>query len=234
MPRFGRVMTAMITPFDADGALDLAGAAALANWLVEQGNDGLVVAGTTGESPTLTHQEQEDLIKEVVLAVDVPVIAGAGSNDTRAAVELTKRADRVGAHGILSVTPYYNKPSQAGLERHFKTIAAATELPVLLYDIPPRSHRKIEHELMLELASVDNIVAVKDAAGDIAETARVVAETPDDFEVYSGEDKLNLALLSVGAVGIIGVASLAASAHSPARVEGLFHPLDPVHRRAGE
>ena len=207
-PRFGRVLTAMITPFSVDGSLDLDGAATLAQWLVEQGNDGLVVAGTTGESPTLTHDEQINLVSAVVDAVEVPVIAGAGSNDTGAAVELTRRCTAAGAAGILTVTPYYNRPSQAGLVVHFSAVAEATDLPVMLYDIPPRSGRKIETATILRLADeVDNIVAVKDAAGDLGETARLAAATPEGFDIYSGDDALTLALLAVGAVGTVSVAS---------------------------
>jgi len=208
MARFGRVLTAMITPFDDDGALDLDGAAKLASWLVEQGNEGLVVAGTTGESPTLSHEEQIDLIATVCQAVSVPVVAGAGSNDTRAAIDLTERATAVGAAAILSVTPYYNRPSQAGLLAHFRAIAAATHLPVMLYDIPVRTGRKVDTATLLELAhDVSNIVAVKDAAANPAETAALIASAPVGFEVYSGDDPLTLPLLSVGAVGVVSVAA---------------------------
>ena len=208
MARFGRVLTAMITPFDHDGALDLDGAAKLASWLVEQGNEGLVVAGTTGESPTLTHEEQIVLVRVVCQAVSVPVIAGAGSNDTRAAIELTEQATAAGATAILSVTPYYNRPSQAGLIAHYRAIASATHLPVMLYDIPIRTGRKVETSTILELAhDVSNIVAVKDAAGNPAETATLIANAPAGFEVYSGDDALNLPLLSVGAVGVVSVAA---------------------------
>ena len=208
MARFGRVLTAMITPFDDDGALDLDGAAKLASWLVEQGNEGLVVAGTTGESPTLSHEEQIELITTVCQAVSVPVVAGAGSNDTRAAIELTERATAAGAAAILSVTPYYNRPSQAGLLAHFRAIAAATHLPVMLYDIPVRTGRKVDTATLLELAhDVSNIVAVKDAAANPAETAALIASAPAGFEVYSGDDPLTLPLLSVGAVGVVSVAA---------------------------
>ena len=208
MARFGRVLTAMITPFDHDGALDLDGAAKLASWLVEQGNEGLVIAGTTGESPTLTHEEQIELVRTVCQAVAVPVIAGAGSNDTRAAIELTEQATAAGASAILSVTPYYNRPSQAGLIAHYKAIAAATDLPIMLYDIPVRTGRKVDTATLLELAhDVPNIVALKDAAGNPAETALVIASAPEGFEVYSGDDALNLPLLAVGAVGVVSVAA---------------------------
>ena len=207
-PRFGRVLCAMVTPFTGDGALDLDGAVELARWLVACGNEGLVVAGTTGESPTLTHDEQIDLIAAVVEAVDVPVVGGTGSNDTAAAVELTERATAAGVAGILSVTPYYNRPPQAGLAGHFGAVAAATHLPVIIYDIPFRTGRKVETATLLSLAhEVDNISGLKDAAGDPAETGRLIAAAPDDFEVYSGDDALTLPLLSVGAVGVIGVAT---------------------------
>ena len=208
MARFGKVLTAMVTPFREDGSLDLDTAVQLAQWLVDNGSDGLVVAGTTGESPTLAHDEQIELIGAVASAVDEPVVAGAGSNDTAAAVELTERSTEVGADGILLVAPYYNRPSQAGLAQHFATVAAATDLPVLIYDIPVRTGRKVDTATLLELAhGVDNIVGLKDAAGDPAEVAKLIAQTPEDFEVYSGDDSLNLALLAVGAVGFISVAS---------------------------
>ncbi|HEV8296073.1 MAG TPA: 4-hydroxy-tetrahydrodipicolinate synthase [Acidimicrobiales bacterium] len=208
MARFGRVLTAMVTPFDREGALDLDGAAKLASWLVEQGNDGLVVAGTTGESPTLTHAEQIELIRTVCQAVAVPVLAGAGSNDTRAAVELTELAAGAGAAGILSVTPYYNRPSQAGLAAHFRAVADATDLPVVLYDIPIRTGRKIDTATILDLAhNAPNIIGVKDAAANPAETAALLADAPAGFDVYSGDDPLTLPLLAIGAVGVISVAA---------------------------
>lgn len=208
MPVFGRVATAMVTPFDSDGGLDLDAAADLAKWLVEQGNEGLIVAGTTGESPTLTHDEHIELIAAVSEAVDVAVVAGTGSNDTATAIRTTERATAVGAAGILIVTPYYNRPSQAGLRSHFEAVAGATDLPVMLYDIPARTGRKIETDTLLALAEeVPNIVALKDAAGDVAETAAFIASAPEDFEVYSGDDALTLPLLAVGAVGSVGVAT---------------------------
>lgn len=208
MARFGKVLTAMVTPFREDGSLDLDAAAQLAQWLAENGNDGLVIAGTTGEAPTLTHDEQISLVGSVASAVDIPVVAGTGSNDTAAAVELTERATEAGADGILSVAPYYNRPPQAGLAKHFRAVAAATDLPVVIYDIPVRTGRKVDTSTLLELAlGVENIVGLKDAAGDPAETARLIARAPGDFEVYSGDDSLNLALLAVGAVGFISVAA---------------------------
>lgn len=207
MARFGAVLTAMVTPFDADGALDEREAADLARWLVDGGNQGLVVAGTTGESPTLTHDEQGRLFEVVRGAVSVPVIAGVGSNSTAEALDLLGRAEAAGVDGVLVVTPYYNRPSQAGLLRHFRTIAEATELPVMLYDIPVRTGRKIDTDTLLELAAVPNIVALKDAAGDPSATASLIARAPVGFEVYSGDDSLTLPLLAVGAVGVVGVAT---------------------------
>jgi len=206
---FGRVLTAMITPFKSDGALDLDGARELARYLVGPGgNDGLVVAGTTGETPALTQAEQIDLIAAVVGAVDAPVIAGVGSNNTASAVDNTRRATDVGAAGLLHVAGYYNKPSQAGLAEHFRACAEATDLPIILYDIPSRTGRKIETETILDLVeNVHNIIGVKDAAGNPAETSRLLALAPEGTEVYSGDDGLTLPLLAVGAVGCIGVAT---------------------------
>ena len=219
MARFGQVLTAMVSPFDDAGAIDLDGARVLAKWLVANGNDGIVVAGTTGEGPTLSYDEHIDLVSAVVEAVDVPVIAGAGSNDTRAAVELARRATGVGASGILAVTPYYNRPSQAGIVAHFRAVASATDLPIMLYDIPVRTGRKVATENLIELSRVDNIVALKDAAGSPSETAVVIAETSDDFAVYSGDDGLTLPLLAVGAVGVVGVATHWCGAETKAMVE---------------
>ena len=208
MPRFGPVLTAMVTPFDDDGKLDLDGTAKLASWLVEQGNDGLVVTGTTGEASVLTDAEQVEVWRAVRGAVDVPLIAGSGTNDTAHAAELTRQAAGAGMDGVLLVAPYYNRPGQAALEAHFRHVAAATDLTVILYDIPIRTGRKVNTDTMLRLLeSVDNIVAVKDAAGNPAESARLVAEAPDGFELYSGDDGLTLPLLAIGAVGAIGVAT---------------------------
>ena len=208
MARFGAVITAMVTPFDPGGALDLDAAAELARWLAGHGSDGLVVAGTTGEGSTLTDDEKLDLWRAVAEAVTIPVIANTGSNDTAHSVHLTGQAAGCGVAGVLAVTPYYNRPSQAGLEAHFRAIAGATELPVLLYDIPVRSGRKIAHDVMVRLASdVPNMAGVKDAAADVAATARLIAAVPDRFEVYSGNDDHTLPLLALGAVGVVGVAT---------------------------
>ncbi len=208
MARFGRVLTAMVTPFDAAGDVDLDAAVQLANWLVEQGNEGLVVAGTTGESATLTADEKLSLFEAVAAAVTVPVVAGTTGSNTRADTALTAAAGRLGIAGILGVCPYYSRPSQAGIAAHFTAIAAQTDLPVVLYDIPGRTGRKIDTATILQLArDVPNIVGLKDAAKDPGATATVVAESPDDFEVYSGDDSMTLPLLAIGAVGVIGVAT---------------------------
>ncbi len=208
---FGATLTAMVTPFSEDLSLDLDGAQKLANYLVENGNDGVVVAGTTGESATLSHQEQIDLIAAVKDALpNNPVIAGVGSNNTSAALDLTERAAEVGADGLLHVTPYYNRPSQEGLRQHFTTVCSATDLPVILYDIPGRTGRKISSDLLLDLFALPTVAGLKDAAGDPAETAEVIRRAEQqglEISVYSGDDSITLPLLSVGAVGVIGVAT---------------------------
>lgn len=208
MARFGTVITAMVTPFTDDGEVDHEGAAELARWLVEQGNEALVVTGTTGEAACLTDPEQIEVWRTVRAAVDVPLIAGSGTNDTRHAAELTSHAAAAGMDAVLLVTPYYNRPSQAGIEAHFRHVCAATPLPVVVYDIPVRTGRKIASDLILRLArEIPNVVGLKDAAGDPGATSRVVAEAPEGFEVFSGDDALTLPLLAVGAVGVIGVAT---------------------------
>lgn len=207
-PRFGRVITAMVTPFDDSGALDLDAATNLAAWLIENGSDGLVLAGTTGESPVLTDSEEVALTKAVRAAVSVPILLGTGSNDTSYAVQATRRAEGLGVDGVLVVSPYYNRPPQSGLDHYYRSVAAATPLPVVIYDVPIRTGRKVNTATMLRLAhEVPNIVALKDAAGNPAETARFLRDAPDGFEMYSGDDAFTLPLLSVGAVGAISVAS---------------------------
>jgi 4-hydroxy-tetrahydrodipicolinate synthase len=208
---FGATLTAMVTPFSEDSSLDLDGAQKLARYLVEHGNDGVVVAGTTGESPTLSHDEQIALVAAVKEALpDHPVIAGVGSNNTSSALKNTERAAEVGADGLLHVTPYYNRPSQEGLRRHFTTVCSATDLPVILYDIPGRTGRKISSDLLLDLFALPTVAGLKDAAGDPAETADVIRRAGQEgleISVYSGDDSLTLPLLAVGAVGVIGVAT---------------------------
>lgn len=206
--RFGAVITAMVTPFAADESLDVDACVDLARWLTEHGSEGLVLAGTTGEGPVLTDEELCELWRNVSDAVTVPVIAGTGTNDTRHSIELTKLASGCGVDGVLVVTPYYSRPSQDGLFSHFAAVAGATTLPVVLYDIPVRSGRRIAHPTLLRLAhEVDNIVAVKDATGDPAGAARLLCHTPDSFELYSGDDSLTLPLIAVGGVGVISVCS---------------------------
>ena len=198
----------MVTPFHGEGALDLDGAATLARWLADNGSDGLVVAGTTGEGSTLTDDEKLDLWRAVAEAVTIPVIANTGSNDTAHSVHLTRQAAGCGVAGVLAVTPYYNRPSQSGIEAHFRAVAAATDLPVLVYDIPVRTGRKVSHEVMVRLAlDVPNMAGVKDAAADVASTARLLAAVPERFEVYSGNDDHTLPLVALGAVGVVGVAT---------------------------
>ena len=189
--QFGRVIPAMVTPFSKDGALDVDASVTLAKWLVEQGSEGLVITGTTGEGPTVTDEEDWELWRAVAEAVTVPVIAGTTTNDTAHSIHQTRKAEELGCDGILAVTPYYNRPSQAGIYAHFEAVASSTSLPVVLYDIPVRTGRKIETATMLQLAEqVPNIVAVKDAAGNPGETAKVVRDAPEGFEVYSGDDAL--------------------------------------------
>lgn len=206
MARFGRVSTAMVTPFDSDGELDVDAAVALARHLVSEGNEGLVIVGTTGESATLSIDEKLTLFEAVASAVTVPVVGGTTGSNTRQDMGLTAEASKLGLAGILVVAPYYNRPSQTGFELHFRAIASSTDLPVMLYDIPKRTGRKVSTDTLVHLANdVANIVALKDAAGDPSETAKVVARTADDFEVYSGDSPMNLPLLAVGAVGMVGV-----------------------------
>ncbi|MEK9939220.1 MAG: 4-hydroxy-tetrahydrodipicolinate synthase, partial [Ilumatobacter sp.] len=207
-PRFGRILSALVTPFAEDGSVDTAVAADLARRLVAEGHEGFVVCGTTGESPTLSDEEKIAMFEAVVGAVDVPVVAGTVGSDTAHSVALSRRAAEVGVAGILSLCPYYSRPSQAGIEAHFRAIADAVDLPQIIYDIPVRTGRKVSTDLLLRLArEVPNIVGLKDAAGSPAETARVIAAAPADFEVYSGDDSLTLPLLSVGAAGTVGVAT---------------------------
>jgi len=208
MAIFGQVLTAMITPFDGSGALDLNEAVRLAKWLQDNGNDGLVISGTTGESSTLTDAEKLSLWEAVINAVTIPVIAGSGSNDTAHSVHMTKEVTKMGAAGILAVGPYYNRPPQSGLAGHITAMANATTLPVVIYDIPVRTGRKISTQTLAKLANtVPNIKALKDAAGAPAETANLMAQVPKDFELYSGDDGLTLAFLAYGGSGVIGVAT---------------------------
>lgn len=202
---FGTVLTAMVTPFAADGALDVKAGAALARHLVDSGCDGLVLAGTTGESPTTTDGEKLALLEAVLAEVGdrARIIAGAGTNDTAHSVRQARDAAAAGAHGLLVVTPYYSRPTQRGLHAHFTAVADATELPVMLYDIPPRSVVAIEPDTLRQLADHPQILAVKDAKGDLAAGADLIANT--SLEFYSGDDDLHLPWLSVGAIGFVSV-----------------------------
>ncbi|ANW17761.1 4-hydroxy-tetrahydrodipicolinate synthase [Streptomyces clavuligerus] len=208
---FGRLLTAMVTPFTADGALDLDGAQRLATHLVDAGNDGLIVNGTTGESPTTSDAEKDRLVRAVLEAVGdrAHIVAGVGTNDTRHSIELARAAERAGAHGLLVVTPYYNKPPQEGLRRHFTAVADATGLPVMLYDIPGRSGVPIDTETLVRLAEHPRIVANKDAKGDLGRAGWAIARS--GLAWYSGDDMLNLPLLSIGAVGFVSVVGHVAS-----------------------
>src|SRR5687768_8167752 len=193
MPRFGRVLTAMISPFDDDLALDVDGAVELAQWLEAEGNEGLVICGTTGESPTLSDDEKLTLWENVSAAVSIPVIAGSTGSNTAADVHLTAEASKLGVAGILALCPYYSRPSQAGIEAHLRAVAEATDLPVLVYDIPIRTGRKVDNGVLVRLArETGNVVGVKDAAGTPARTAELIAAAPGGYEVYSGDDSLTL------------------------------------------
>ncbi len=205
--RFGAVICAMATPFDDGGRLDVAGAVKLARWLADNGNDGLVLAGTTGEGAALSDPERRELWGAVRQAVSVPVIASTGTASTAHSVELTEAAAQAGADAVLVVTPYYNRPSQAGIEAHFRAIAGASPMPVIAYDIPKRTGREIRAATLRRLAEDGVLAALKDASGSPAATAALIAGAPSSFEVYSGDDALTLPLLAVGAVGVISVAS---------------------------
>ncbi|MGE5589928.1 MAG: 4-hydroxy-tetrahydrodipicolinate synthase [Bacillota bacterium] len=207
---WGRLLTAMATPFKPDGSLDYDRAGALAERLVESGSDGLVVAGTTGESPALSHGEKLRLFAAVVKAVGdrVPVIAGTGSNSTAASVELSREAEEVGVSGLLLVVPYYNRPSQEGLYRHFRAVAESTALPVIMYNIPSRTGTNMLPATTLRLAAdVENIVGIKESAGDLGMVTEIARKAPENFLVYTGEDALTLPHLAVGGYGVVSVTS---------------------------
>ena len=202
---FGQLITAMVTPFDKDGAIDWDGVAKLAQHLVDTGHDGIAVNGTTGEAPTTKSSEKLEIIKVVksVVGSKVKVLSGAGDNETEYSINQAKRTEKAGADGLLVVTPYYNKPPQAGIEAHFRAVADATDLPMMMYDIPGRTGVPIEPDTIVRLAEHPRIVALKDAKGDVASTSWVIKRC--GIPVYSGDDILNLPLLSVGAVGFVSV-----------------------------
>nr|WP_246628992.1 4-hydroxy-tetrahydrodipicolinate synthase [Mesobacillus maritimus] len=209
MINLGQVLTAMVTPLDQNGDIDFDATRNLVNHLIQNGTDGIVVAGTTGESPTLTTEEKISLFTYVVEVVEgrIPVIAGTGSNNTRASISLTKEAEKAGVDGIMLVTPYYNKPSQEGLYQHFKSIADATSLPVMLYNIPGRSVVNLSVDTVVQLSQIDNIVCIKEASGDLDAMAEIISRTPSDFYLYSGDDSMTLPVLSIGGTGVVSVAS---------------------------
>ncbi|MDY7222947.1 4-hydroxy-tetrahydrodipicolinate synthase [Halalkalibacterium halodurans] len=209
MMDFGHVLTAMVTPFDAKGNVDLEKVERLVEFLLANGTEGLVVAGTTGESPTLREEEKLALFEKVVTVVNkrVPVIAGTGSNNTYVSAQLTKKATALGVDGIMAVTPYYNKPSQEGMYAHFAAIAEATHLPVMLYNIPSRSVVNLSAETIVKLSYIPNITSLKEANGDLDHMVSVIEQTPDTFHLYSGDDSLTLPALSIGAKGVVSVAS---------------------------
>ncbi|MCD8502502.1 MAG: 4-hydroxy-tetrahydrodipicolinate synthase [Bacillaceae bacterium] len=206
---FGQVVTAMVTPFDKSGQIDFAKLTELIEHLIMNGSDALVVAGTTGESPTLTTEEKVSLFKHSVEVVNgrVPIIAGTGSNNTQSSIELTQKAAEVGVQAVMLVAPYYNKPSQRGMYEHFKAIAGSTSLPVMLYNIPGRSVVNMTVETIVALSKIKNIVSVKEASGDLDQATAIIANTEDDFSVYTGDDGLTLPSLAIGATGVVSVAS---------------------------
>lgn len=206
---FGRLLTAMVTPFNESGELDVTKIKGLVDHLITTGSEGLVVAGTTGESPTLSHEEKIELFSHVVDAVQgrVPVIAGTGSNDTRASIELTKEAETLGVDGIMLVAPYYNKPSQEGLYRHFEAIAKSVHLPIMVYNIPGRSVVNLLPKTVVRLAQIDTITCIKEASCDLDQMAEIIEKTPDDFILYTGDDGITLPTLAIGGYGVVSVAS---------------------------
>lgn len=240
---WGRLLTAMVTPFDADGKVNLKEAARIARYCVnEQKNDGLVINGTTGESPTLEEEEKFALLETVLEEVgdNASVLFGGGTYSTKESIHLTREAERRGAHGIMLVNPYYNKPGQAGLYAHFSIVARETSLPVLLYNIQPRSSINLETPTLLKLAEIPNIVAVKEASGSVPQISDVCRQAPDGFRVYSGDDGITLPILSVGGHGVISVAGhvvgaeikelIEAFAGDPGRARRVHHRLSPVFK----
>ncbi|PEL10786.1 4-hydroxy-tetrahydrodipicolinate synthase [Bacillus sp. AFS017336] len=209
MSRFGKISTAMVTPFDSKGNIDFAKTTKLVNYLIENGTDSIVVCGTTGESPTLTTEEKLALISHVVSAANgrVPVVAGTGSNNTRETVELTKKVSALGVDAIMVVVPYYNKPNQEGLYQHFKAAAESTELPVMLYNVPGRTVASLSVDTVVRLAEIENVVAIKDATGNLSIMTEIIDRTPEDFELYCGDDGLTLPAFAIGSKGTVSVAS---------------------------
>ncbi|TSI10719.1 4-hydroxy-tetrahydrodipicolinate synthase [Lysinibacillus sp. BW-2-10] len=206
---FGKILTAMVTPFKQNEEIDWQATENLINYLIANGTDGLVVSGTTGESPTLSDEEKVELFKFAVKVVDgrIPVIAGTGSYNTRSSIALTKKAENAGVDAIMLVAPYYNKPSQEGLYQHFKAIAESTALPIILYNVPGRSVVNISVDTVVRLSQIKNIVSIKEASGNLDAMAEIIEKTPEDFSLYSGDDGLTIPALSIGGAGVISVAS---------------------------
>lgn len=206
---FGQLITAMVTPFNQKEEVDFVATTRLVHFLMDNGSDSLVVSGTTGESATLTFDEKLALFEHVVKAAKGrgSVIAGTGNNNTKASIELTKEAESLGVDGIMLVAPYYNRPSQEGLFEHFKMIAQATSLPIMVYNIPSRSSVNIEAETIIKLSEIDNIVAVKEASGNLDQMSKIIDNTPEDFELYSGDDSLTLPVLAIGGCGVVSVSA---------------------------
>lgn len=224
MESFGRILTAMVTPFHEDGSVNYQAAATLARHLVANGSDGLVVAGSTGEAATMDTDEKMRLFSVVTDAVGdrATVIAGTGSNDTRASIALTQQAEKIGVHGVMLVGPYYNKPTQEGLYQHFKAVAEVTSLPVIIYNVPGRTASNILPETISRLATIRNIVAVKESSGNLDQISEIIRTTPDDFRVYSGDDSLTLPILAIGGSGIISVAAHAIGVRMHEMVDAYF------------
>lgn len=206
---FGDVITAMVTPFNRRGEIDFDKLHILVDYLIKNGSDALVVAGTTGESPTLTYDEKLKLFSYVVQATKkrIPIIAGTGTNDTEQSIQLTKEAENIGVDGIMAVTPYYNKPNQQGLIEHFQAIATQTKLPIMLYNIPGRSAVNMDIETVIELSKIPNITSIKEASGNLEYASEIIAHTPEHFTLYAGDDSLTLPMLAIGGFGVVSVAS---------------------------
>lgn len=224
MKSFGRILTAMVTPFHQDGSVNYEAAAKLAEHLIQNGSDGLVVAGSTGEAATMNKEEKLELFRVIVKAVGnkATIIAGTGSNDTLASVEMTRAAEKTGVHGVLLVGPYYNKPPQEGFYQHFKTIAQSTALPAVIYNVPGRTASNILPSTIIRLSEIDNIVAVKESSGQLEQFAEIIRGTSPDFMVYSGDDSLTLPSLAIGAQGIVSVAAHVAGSAMKRMIEAFL------------
>lgn len=234
---FGRLLTAMVTPFDARGKVDEERTRQLVDHLIHTGTEGLVVAGTTGESPVLSENEKLALFETVleIAGGRVPVIAGTGSNHTEGSIALTKKVEKLGVAGVLLVTPYYSKPNQAGIYEHFKAIAQSVQVPIMLYNVPGRTAVNVSADTVVKLAAIDNIVSIKEASGDLDQMAEIIERTPDDFVLYSGDDGLTLPILSIGGYGVVSVASHVVGPQMSELIQafenGLLDKAAHLHRR---